>query len=146
MEHLKRAIELSKTSLEAGNFPAGAVLISKSGKVYESAPSSLHNHAETTVIDMAIESGGSPFAEATIYASMQPCLMCLSKMYWAGVGTVYYVLSKKDVQAEHVYENAEDIDQIAATFFKPINMIHSPELRQEALDIYTAWADKNTTL
>jgi tRNA(Arg) A34 adenosine deaminase TadA len=39
MHYLQQAVDLSRKSLEAGEFPAGAVLVTKKGNVYESDPS-----------------------------------------------------------------------------------------------------------
>ncbi len=143
MDYLKRAVELAKISLEAGEFPAGAVLVSKSGKVYESKPSVPYNHGETMVIDMAIESEGEPLVVgATIYASMQPCLMCSSKMYWAGIENAHFVIPKKNVRADYAYENELDTTAVASNFFKPITMTHHSELLDEAMSAYVAWVNK----
>ncbi len=142
MDYLQRAIELSQASFDAGEFPAGAVLVSKSGKVYESKPSLPHNHGECMVIDMAIEAESSPLTGATMYASMQPCLMCTSKIYWAGIETVYYAIPKEDVRAEYAYENSEDTTQVGATFFKPVKMIHVAELTPAAFGVYSSWVEK----
>jgi len=141
-DFLKRAVELSRFSLDAGEFPAGAVLVSKKGSIYESKPSIPHNHGETMVIDLAIEAEGAPLEEAVIYASMQPCLMCSAKMYWAGVRTVYFVIPKTEVKAEYAYEDTTDTAQLAKNFFAPITMSHEPELLDEAMSIYNAWVKK----
>jgi tRNA(Arg) A34 adenosine deaminase TadA len=142
MDYLKRAVELSQASLDAGEFPAGAVLVTKSGKTYESKPSVPHNHGETMVIDMGIEAEGSPLTGATMYASMQPCLMCMSKMYWAGIDTVHYAIPKTSVRADYAYESGIDANEMASKLFKPITMTHHPELLDEALGIYQAWVKK----
>ena len=140
--HLKRAVDLAKISFEAGEFPAGAVLVSKNGKVYESKPSLAHNHGEMMVIDMAIAAEGAPLSGATIYASMQPCLMCLSKMYWAGIDSVHYVIPKSSVRADYAYESAIVPEMVASSLFKPINMTHHPEQLDEAMESYSKWVNK----
>lgn len=142
MDYLKRAVELAKTSFEAGEFPAGAVLVSKNGKVYESKPSLPHNHGEMMVIDSAIEAEGAPLISATIYASMQPCLMCSAKMYWAGIDTVHYVIPKSSVRADYAYESSLDVDATVAAFFKTIQMTQHPELHGHAMGSYEAWVRK----
>ena len=142
MDYLRRAVELSKASFEAGEFPAGAVLVSKSGSVYESKPSLPHNHGEMMVIDMAIAAEGTPLTGATIYASMQPCLMCSAKMYWADIDTVQYVIPKSSVQADYAYESPLDADVTVAAFFKRIQMTGHPELVEEALSMYKEWVTK----
>ena len=142
MDYLARAVELSRASFDAGEFPAGAVLVSKNGNVYESKPSLPHNHGEMMVIDMAIELEGAPLSGATVYASMQPCLMCSAKMYWAGVGNVQYVVPKTAVNAQYAYEDNEGTQEIAKNFWKPIIMTQAPEMLEEALAIYRQWANK----
>ncbi len=142
MDYLKRAVELAKISFQVGEFPAGAVLVSKSGRVYESKPSLPHNHGEMMIIDMAIEAEGTPLTGATIYASMQPCLMCSAKMYWAGIDTVHYVLPKSSVRADYAYESPLDSDATVATFFKPIQMTQDSELHNEAMEVYREWVKK----
>ena len=142
MNYLQRAIDLSKASFDAGEFPAGAVLVTKSGNVYESKPSVPYNHGETMVIDMAIEAEGAPLDGAVMYGSMQPCLMCSAKMYWTGITEAHYVIAKRDVRAEYAYEDATDTSEVAANFFTAISMTQAPELSKEALAIYTAWVAK----
>lgn len=142
MDYLKRAIELSQISFEKDEFPAGAVLVSKSGKVYESKPSVPHNHGEMMVIDMAIEAEGAPLTGATIYASMQPCLMCASKMYWARIEAVEYVIPKTQVRSDYAYESELNTTDVANQFYKPLAMTHKPELLNEALEVYSKWIQK----
>lgn len=142
MDFLKRAIELSKASFDGGQFPAGAVLVTKSGKVYESKPSVPHNHGETMVMDMAVEEEGLSLAGAVMYASMQPCLMCMAKMYWIGIDTVHYAIPKSSVRADYAYESEIDANEVAANLFKPIAMTQHPELFDDAFSIYQDWVQK----
>ena len=142
MDYLRRSLELARASLEAGLFPAGALLVTTSGKVYESGPSLAYNHGETMVIDAAITAEGFPLEGATIYASMHPCLMCSSKMYWAGVRNVEYVIPKYAVNAEYAYENNGDVDEIIDTFHEKITMTEKPELFDEAIALYNIWVKK----
>ena len=142
MDYLKRAVELSKASLDAGAFPAGAVLVTKSGAVYESRPSLAHNHGEMMVIDDAIEAEGAQLLGAAMYASMQSCLMCTAKMYWAGIENVQYVIPKSAVEAAYAYESSVDTEEIGKSFFIPVRMQHVPELEKEAMGYYVAWVAK----
>ena len=142
MNYLKRAVELSKASFDAGMFPAGAVLVTASGTTYDSGPSVAHNHGESSVVDQAVESEGLPLKGATIYASMHPCIMCSAKMYWAGVRNVEFVIPKSAVNTEYAYENNEDVDALVATFHEPVIMIEKPELFDEAISHYNDWVRK----
>lgn len=142
MNYLSRAVELSKISLDAGEFPAGAVLVTKNGGVYESKPSVPHNHGECMVVDDAVQAEGHPLTGAVMYASMQPCLMCSSKMYWAGVEQVEYAIPKQAVNMEYAYENNEDTEKITSSFWKPLHMQHISDLQEEALTIYKLWVSR----
>lgn len=141
-QHLHRSVELAQTSLDAGEFPAGAVLVTKSGKVYESKPSLPHYHGEMMVIDMAIEAEGAPLEGATMYASMQPCLMCSAKMYWSGIRIAHYVIPKSAVKAEYAYENALDTVGVSANFFAPITMTHEASFQEAAMRAYNLWVKR----
>ena len=139
MDYLKRAVELAKASFDAGQFPAGAVLVTKNGTVYESGPSLAHNHGESMVIDQAVDDEGLPLVGARLYASMHPCLMCSSKMYWAGVRYVEYVIPKSAVNASYAYENDGDVDEVIRTFHEHIEIVQKQELFDEAIDYYNSW-------
>ena len=142
MDYLKRAVDLSKASLEAGMFPAGAVLVTKKGNTYESGPSVAHNHGESMVVDQAVEKEGLPLTGAMMYASMHPCLMCSARMYWAGVRNVEFVIPKSAVNAEYAYENNGDVDEIVKTFHEPVEMVQKPELFTTAISYYNEWVKK----
>jgi tRNA(Arg) A34 adenosine deaminase TadA len=146
MDYLKQAIELSKASFDAGQFPAGAVLVTKSGKVYESKPSLPHNHGETMVVDMAVESEGLSLTGAVMYASMQPCMMCMAKMYWAGIDTVHYIIPKTAVRVDYAYESDMNAEEIAESLFRPIILTAHPELIDEAFHFYQDWVKKIESL
>jgi tRNA(Arg) A34 adenosine deaminase TadA len=142
VSYLRSAIDLSRKSFDAGEFPAGAVLVTKSGKVYESEPSLLYYHSESMVIDKAIQAEGAPLAGATIYASMEPCLMCSAKMYWAGVTNVEYVIPKEKTNTRYAYEDDKPMAEHLAGFNTPIHLKHDAELLDEALELYSDWVKK----
>lgn len=139
MNYLKIAIECSRKSLKEGGFPAGAVLVTKIGNVYKSGKSVAYLHGEIQVIDEAIKSEGYPLDGAQLYSSMESCLMCSSKMYWAGITDVEYVIPKAKVNAEYAYEDARDIDQTTSGFFKKLVKVNNPKYLSEALALYDEW-------
>lgn len=94
------------------------------------------------VIDMAIEAEGAPLTGSVMYASMQSCLMCSAKMYWAGINEVHYVIPKSSVRADYAYEDAVDTTEVASRFFKPLVATHHPELLDEAMGAYFDWVKK----
>lgn len=82
--------------------PFGAVIV-KDDKILAKA----HNrvlatndptaHAEMTAIKEASQLLGTyDLSGCTLYATTQPCPMCLGAIFWARIGTVYYGTTKLD--------------------------------------------------
>ncbi len=85
------------------------------------------------------------FSDAILYASMQPCLMCLSRAYWAGIRRVYYALAKKNTNSDY-YESTLDPDVLLPQFNAKMEMIQIPELENDALAIVREWGKKQTSI
>jgi tRNA(Arg) A34 adenosine deaminase TadA len=142
MDYVRKAVDLSGKSFEAGEFPAGAVLVTKSGKVYESDPSLPYYHGECMVIDKAIKAEGYPLADAVMYASMESCLMCSAKMYWAGITKVHFVIPKGQTNTLYAYEDSLPMQDRIQQFNTPIIAEQDDDLLDEALGLYEAWVKK----
>jgi len=95
--------------------PFGAVIV-KDGKVIAKAHNMViktndpTSHAEVTAIRKAsrlLKRRHLPDCE--MYASCEPCPMCLSAIHWASIGVVHYNSTRKDAAAigfddEHIYK------------------------------------------
>src|SRR5688572_12084974 len=142
MDYVDQAVDLARKSFEAGEFPAGAVLVTKSGNVYESDPSLPHYHGECMVIDKAIEAEGYPLTGAVMYASMESCLMCSAKMYWAGITEVYFVIPKSKTDTKYAYEDNVPMAEHLKNFNTLLASKQDEALLSEALELYRAWVNK----
>lgn len=97
-QHLQRAIALAQANLAQGGRPFGAVL-THNGDVLVEAVNEIHQtqdptaHAELLAIRAASQQLGARLDGCVIYASGQPCLMCLSAMYLCGVERVVFAAS-----------------------------------------------------
>ena len=96
MEFLRMAAEKSERSVENGGGPFGAVIV-KNDEVLavESNSVTIDNdptaHAEVNAIRSACRKVGSFKLDGCyVYSSCEPCPMCLSALYWAGVARIYY--------------------------------------------------------
>lgn len=142
---LKKAVDLSKQSLEQGKFPAGAVL-AQGDRIVASATSSAfphaHLHAETKVVDEVMNRVNKQLEGYELYTSLASCLMCLGKIYWSGISKVYYVLSRSDVDTKLSYEGSHNFQEILANLNRKIDFIQDKTYFNEALEIYRNWEEK----
>ncbi len=139
---IKKAIELSKDSLEQGKFPAGAVIVEGNkiiGTETSSAYPHQHLHAETKLIDKVTAETDDQLGEYELYTSLAPCLMCLGKIYWSGIKRVYYVLARNDVNLKYSYEGNHDFERIVKKLNRKIEFIQDKTYFDEALEIYRKW-------
>lgn len=93
--YLQRALVLAKQNIADGGRPFGAVLVRNDEIVAESV-NTFHlsgdptAHAELNAVrDLAARLGSAVLRECVIYASGQPCPMCLSALYLTGVREVF---------------------------------------------------------
>lgn len=113
---MKRAVDLAIENVRNGGSPFGAVLV-KDGKVISEGVNELHHtydisgHAELLAIRKAQEKLQTHDLSGHImYASGEPCPMCLSAMYMSGIRKGYYCASIHDAAevgidgSVHLYE------------------------------------------
>lgn len=148
-KYLKNAIELSKESIAIGGFPVGALIVFdgkitgkglSNGKQLKDATS----HAEIVAIREASQILNRRDLTGTIiYSSLEPCLMCFSASYWAGVSRIVYACSKDKVSKQH-YEGLHNLEELNQKNNRPIELVHLSELEGEALAIIENWEKGRT--
>lgn len=103
---MREAIRLSLEGPRAGRGgPFGCVVV-RAGKVIGSGSNQVTStcdptaHAEIVAIREACRTVRSfSLADCEIYASCEPCPMCLSAIYWARIPEAYYANSRQDAAA-----------------------------------------------
>jgi guanine deaminase len=100
---MARAIELAVENVRSGNGgPFGAVVVKDSNIIAEGANHvTLANdptaHAEIVAIRKACENLRTfELRDCEIYASCEPCPMCLGAIYWARPARVYFASTAAD--------------------------------------------------
>jgi tRNA(Arg) A34 adenosine deaminase TadA len=100
---VRQAIDLAREARAAGNHPFGA-LLAVDGAVTLTALNTVHTdgdptaHAETNLIAAAVRQlHPDQLARAVMYASCEPCAMCVGKMYWAGIRSLVYALPTEEL-------------------------------------------------
>lgn len=96
---MKRAVEISAENVREGGEPFGAVLV-KDGEIVAEGVNTLHKtydisgHAEMVAIRKAQAALQTHDLSGYImYASGEPCPMCLTTMYMSGISEGYYCAS-----------------------------------------------------
>ncbi|MDQ9009414.1 nucleoside deaminase [Acinetobacter gerneri] len=101
---LQQAIYLAKDNVEQGGRPFGAVIV-KNGEVVSQGVNQIltsgdpTSHAELNALRQACENLKSlTLKDCTVYASGQPCPMCLAALRMAGVEKIVYAYSNADAE------------------------------------------------
>lgn len=96
---MRRAVEIAAQNVREGGDPFGAVLV-KDGEIISEGVNELHisydisGHAEMIAIRKAQEELQTHDLSGYImYASGEPCPMCLTAMYMSGIEKGYYCAS-----------------------------------------------------
>lgn len=100
--YLQIALDAARGSVEEGGGPFGAVVV-KDGKVIAKAANRVvpdadpTAHAEILAIREAARILGSyNLSGCTLYASAEPCPMCMGAIYWSCIDRMYYACSVEE--------------------------------------------------
>lgn len=144
---MARAIQLALENVDSGRGgPFGAVIVKDGMVIAEGANQvTLTNdptaHAEMLAIRAACQKAGAFQLQGyEIYASCEPCPMCLGAIYWARLSRVYFAA----VDADAAKAGFDD-SSIYREFSRPraqrkIPMVQM--MREEALAAFHAWQKK----
>lgn len=146
LEFLRKAVEVSLESVEHGGGPFGAVIV-RQGQIIATASNSvtLDNdptaHAEVNAIRRACHALGTFRLDGcTVYSSCEPCPMCLSALYWAGVDRIFYGNTKEDA-AEINFSDKFIYDELAhPQAQRQLPCIRIPD--SGAIEAFRRWAQK----
>src|SRR5690625_1312194 len=132
-QFMERAVELAVQNVKEGGDLFGAVLV-KDGEIIAEGVNEAHKHydvsghAELLAIRRAQEELQThDLSGYTMYASGEPCPMCLSAMYFTGIEKVYYCASVEDAKeaglgkSEIIYQ---ELQKEKAD--RTLDMVHMP--------------------
>lgn len=140
------AIDLSIESVNSGGGPFGAVIV-RDGEVLSSENNSvtLTNdptaHAEVNAIRKACTRLNTFSLEGCVlYSSCEPCPMCLSAAYWAGISKIYYGNSRDDAK-EISFDDSFIYEQIPLSPSER-TIPAKQMMQQEAIKAFRLWDNK----
>jgi guanine deaminase len=145
---LLRAVELSDEHMRAGEGgPFGAVIADTAGSIVAEgwnevvASNDPTAHAEIVAIRRATARLGSfDLAGHVIYASCEPCPMCLAAILWARLDRVVFANTREDA-ARIGFDDALIYEEVAKPLDKRIIACEQIDL-EEAAAVFDAWVSK----
>jgi len=153
-KHMKIASDLACISIQRGGGPFGAVIIVNDSQeiigrghnmvTIENDPTL---HAEMVAIKNACRMLDTfKLNNCTLYTSCEPCPMCLSACYWAGLKTIYYGNTKDDAAAinfddSFIYEEIQKKHED-----RTIKMVHLNESSEDYKTAFQQWYDKDNKI
>jgi tRNA(Arg) A34 adenosine deaminase TadA len=145
--HLARAVALSREHMHAGaGGPFGSVVV-RDGRVIGEGGNQVTStndptaHAEMVAIRRACQAVGSfSLAGATLYASCEPCPMCLASAYWARVSRIVFANTRQEAAAIG-FDDQLLYDEIPRPIGERlIPTVHAPT--DDARAVFRAWMEK----
>ena len=127
---MQRAIDLAIENVRSGQGgPFGAVIV-RGGEIIAEGVNQVtahHDpsaHAEIVAIRRACQlTGHFELKDCEIYASCEPCPMCLGAIYWARLGGLYFAANRQDAAAIG-FDDSLIYDEIALDLSEQIGRAH----------------------
>jgi len=144
---MRRAIELSREEMNAGSGGPFAAVIVFDGRIVGEGWNKVTStndptaHAEISAIRDACERLGTFSLEgATMYASCEPCPMCLAAIYWARIAKLYFANTTQDA-AEIGFDDLEIYHQVSLAY-DDRDIPTERLLGAEAIEVFCEWGAK----
>jgi tRNA(Arg) A34 adenosine deaminase TadA len=146
-KHLREAIRLSKEKMESGEGgPFGAVVVKDGtiiGRGWNRVTSANDPTAHAEI--MAIRNACSnldvfSLAGCEIYASCEPCPMCLSAIQWARLDALYFAASRTDA-ADAGFDDALLYEEVSKDW-DDRRLQAEQHLTEEAQNVFNLWKNK----
>lgn len=129
------AIEISKTAKD----PYGAIVV-KDGKIIGRSDDttliekSIYSHAELEAIESASKNLYGDLKGATLYASCEPCMMCIGAILYEEFSKIVYAATLEDSNKYYQTEIMTDINELMKHSKNKIEIISGLH-REKAVEI-----------
>lgn len=95
-QYMQQALNEAQKAFNAGEVPVGAIVV-MNNKIIARAHNQVEllndstAHAEILALTTAYNFLGSKYLpEATLYVTLEPCLMCSGALYWSKIGKIFF--------------------------------------------------------
>lgn len=96
VRYMRLALEEAQQAYDVGEVPVGALVVWGSriigrGSNRVEQLTDVTAHAEMIALTAAFNTMGAKYLpEATLYVTLEPCLMCCGALYWSQIGRIVY--------------------------------------------------------
>jgi tRNA(Arg) A34 adenosine deaminase TadA len=148
-KYLDEAIALARENIRQGGRPFGAVVV-KDGKIVATGVNEIHvtndptSHAEMNAIRAASQALASPRLDGcAVYASGNPCPMCMAAMRMAGVAEVAFAYSNDDGEPYGLSTAAVYADLAKPFSEQSMKIAYVPVRLEGQSHLYDDWREKS---
>lgn len=149
-EYFRLACEATLAGMDAGTGgPFGATLVDPDGKVVVAVGNTVgrdldpSGHAELVAVREACRTLGTlDLSGHTMYATCEPCPMCVAVMMLTGITTCHYASTDADA-TEGGFPVDHIRDFLAGTRPDAFTLVHEADGREDCAGIWTSWHEKN---
>lgn len=95
-QYMQQALKEAQRASDEGEVPIGAIVVLQDriiARGYNQVEklNDCTAHAEMIALTAAFHHAGSKYLrEATLYVTIEPCLMCAGALYWSKIGRIVY--------------------------------------------------------
>jgi tRNA(adenine34) deaminase len=135
--YMKQAIKESQRAFDEEEVPVGAIIVMNEriiAKGYNQVEKLTDStaHAEIIALTAAFNFLGSKYLpDATLYVTIQPCLMCSGALYWSKIGRVVYGAEDEKNGYKRVAQNVSP--------FHPKTMVTGGVLQEDCARLIKAF-------
>ena len=143
---MARALEIAAAGVTSGEMPIGAVVV-VDGRVVSEAHTQevgqrrLLVHAELLALDAADRELGLRGGGASLYATLEPCLMCLGAAFTIRVAEVVYALESPSDGGHHAFVEWDRERQSSSMPGYALPVVRGGVLRQRSATLFRSYAD-----
>lgn len=103
--YFDRAVAVAREALERGDDGFGSILVDAEGNILMEAGNEAATkknplrHDTITLVNMAVQKYSREFlVGCTIYAVLEPCVMCTAAAFWAGIDKIKFAMAESDFE------------------------------------------------
>lgn len=137
--YMRMALQQAKLAFEEDEVPVGAIVVMNNriiAKGYNQVEklNDCTAHAEMIALTAAFNFLGNKYLpEATLFVTLEPCVMCSGAMYWSKIGRVVYGAS--DEKNGSITPLAAIVDKKSNWPFHPKTEVNAGLLKEESAEL-----------